>query len=70
VSGKEDHVENVESRGPDVEACWISTLKKRAYRLTKRGSISKFRESLEGCREASENQNAFLLNDFNKIHEK
>ena len=41
----------------------VTTLEKRACRLTKRESMSKFRISLEGCREASEIQNAFLLND-------
>ena len=41
----------------------VTTLEKRACRLTKRKSMSRFRGSLQGCREDSENRNAFLLND-------
>ena len=81
MSEKEDLVEDVESRGLVVGACLISSkgipsrrfrydLEKRAYKLTERGSMSRFHGSLERRREVSENQNAFLLNDFNKIHEK
>ena len=40
------------------------TLEKRACRLSKREPMSRFCGSLEGCKEAIENQNAFLLNNF------
>jgi len=62
-------LEPAESRvGESLLGGSATTLEKRACRLTKRRSMSKFHGSLEGCREASEN--AFLLNDFNKIYEK
>jgi len=81
MSEEEDLVDNVESRGPAVRACWISNkgISSRRFcydpgeetcRLTKRVSMSRFHGFLKEFREASENQNAFLLNDFNKVHEK
>ena len=77
MSGKEDPVEDVDSRGQMLEPAGsrvmesllggsATTLEKRACRLTKRGLMIRFRESLKRYRGASENQNAILLNDFNK----
>ena len=79
MSGKEDSVEDVKSRGTNVESAVsrvsesllggsAMTLEKRTCRLTKRGLMSP--RILRRCKEASENQNVFLLSDFNKIHEK
>jgi len=67
-------VEDVESQGQLSEhvgsrvmesllESFIMTLEKRECRLTMHGSMNRFSESLEGCREASENQNAFLVNN-------
>ena len=65
---KEYPVEDV-SRGLAVSACLISgipsrklcyALEKRAYTVTKRELISRFRGSLKGCSETNENQNAFV----------
>ena len=71
VESRELNIRAVGSRlGESLLGCSVMTPEKRARRLAEQGSMSRFRESLEGCREAIKNHIVVLLNDFNKIYKK